>query len=89
MKDDSLPSRPLKEMESQVLVRGERTPDGSLPGIAFSDGYVWREQRKFAFTQLINLGFGKMDAIEEIIRKECNDICSRLEVVAKRLVNNS
>ena len=74
MKIDALPSRPLKEMESQVLVRGKRTPDGSLPGIAFSDGAIWREQRKFAFQQLINLGFGKQNSIEAVILNECDTI---------------
>ena len=74
MKIDALPSRPLKEMESQVLVRGRRTPDGSLPGIAFSDGTIWREQRKFAFNQLIALGFGKQNSIEAVILNECDTI---------------
>nr|APH81373.1 cytochrome P450 CYP3030A1 [Tigriopus kingsejongensis] len=80
IKEDAIPSRPLKEMESQALIRGKRNPDGSLPGIAFSDGVIWREQRKFAFQQLVNLGFGQNSSIEEVIRSESEDMIRMLKV---------
>ena len=73
----------MKEMESQVLVRGQRTPDGSLPGIAFSDGAIWREQRKFAFSQLINLGFGKASTLENVLGNECDFVNDNMRHFAK------
>lgn len=83
MKIDALPSRPLKEMESQALIRGERNPDGSLPGIAFADGTSWKDQRKFAFSQLISLGFGRNVDIEEVIRSECDAMVQKLKQTSK------
>ncbi|XP_059095755.1 cytochrome P450 2B4-like isoform X2 [Tigriopus californicus] len=83
MKMDALPSRPLKEMESQALIRGERNPDGSLPGIAFADGTSWKDQRKFAFTQLISMGFGRNVDIEEVIRLECDAMVQKLKESSK------
>ncbi len=52
--------------------------DGSIPGIIFSDGAVWREQHSFTLHTLRNLGFGKK-SMEDGILEEAVDLCGHLE----------
>ncbi len=52
--------------------------DGSIPGIMFSDGSVWREQRSFTLHTLRNLGFGRK-SMEDGILEEAVDLCGHLE----------
>ncbi len=40
---------------------------GNLPGVIFSGGRAWREQRKFMIEQMSNLGMGKNHTMDEII----------------------
>ncbi|XP_059087176.1 cytochrome P450 2C15-like [Tigriopus californicus] len=66
--------RPLL-FESQ---RPFRLDDGQIPGIAFSNGMNWVEQRRFTLHSLRDHGFGKTP-MEEIIDGQVERLCQDLE----------
>nr|AIL94128.1 cytochrome P450 CYP3032A1 [Tigriopus japonicus] len=66
--------RPLL-FESQ---RPFRLDDGQIPGIAFSNGSNWVEQRRFTLHSLRDHGFGKTP-MEEIIDEQVDRLCQDLE----------
>lgn len=53
-----------------------------LVGIAFAEGSLWSEQRRFALHTLRDLGFGKR-AFEDTIRDELRDLLSFFEQQSK------
>ncbi|TRY63592.1 hypothetical protein TCAL_08284 [Tigriopus californicus] len=52
--------------------------DGGEPGVIFSNGKHWSEQRRFALRTLRDFGFGKLK-MEEVIDEQVNQLCSALE----------
>ncbi|TRY72026.1 hypothetical protein TCAL_09973 [Tigriopus californicus] len=52
--------------------------DGGEPGVIFSKGKQWSEQRRFALRTLRDFGFGKQK-MEEVIDEQVNQLCSVLE----------
>nr|AIL94130.1 cytochrome P450 CYP3032C1 [Tigriopus japonicus] len=52
--------------------------DGGEPGVIFSNGKQWSEQRRFALRTLRDFGFGKQK-MEEIIDDQVSQLCSILE----------
>ncbi|XP_063236602.1 methyl farnesoate epoxidase-like isoform X2 [Bacillus rossius redtenbacheri] len=54
-----------------------RKPPGYPPGVVFTDGPLWREQRRFSLRQLRDLGLGRT-AMEEQLRREAREMVARL-----------
>lgn len=52
--------------------------DGGEPGVIFSNGKQWSEQRRFALRTLRDFGFGKQK-MEDVIDDQVNQLCSILE----------
>ncbi len=63
-----------------------RLSDGSIPGIFFSEGPTWREQRRFALSALRSLGFGKA-SMQGAVAEEAADLCGRLEAAGAHPVD--
>ena len=59
-------------------------------GIMFSEGPLWKEQRRFTLRQLRDLGFGKTSA-EDLIREEIHELVEAIRAASKadagRVVN--
>jgi len=51
---------------------------GRAPGIVFSNGFYWREQRKFLSKNLKDFGFGKL-SLETLLDEEVLNLCRHLK----------
>ncbi len=61
---------------------------GSLPGVVFSNGKTWEEQRQFFKETLVNLGMGKpTGTLLDIICQEQENFCDILAKRAKKQEN--
>ena len=49
-----------------------------MNGISFSQGKIWKENRKFFIVTLTNMGMGNKFKMDGIIQEECADFCSAL-----------
>ncbi len=62
-------------------IRGGMVKTGNeecLPGLVFSTGPTWVEQRRYALHTLRNLGFGK-NSMENMMNEEINEFCKHIE----------
>ncbi len=51
--------------------------EGQIPGVIFSSGSYWREQRRFLLKNLRDFGFGK-NSMESILQDEVSKLCTKL-----------
>ncbi len=64
-----------------AILRGGTVKSGTgrtIPGIIFSNGPNWVEQRRYALHTLRDLGFGKL-GMESLIMEEVQEICKHFE----------
>jgi len=58
------------------------TNKGRAPGIVFSNGTYWKEQRKFLAKNLKDFGFGK-SSLETLLDEQIQKLCDHLQSVSK------
>jgi len=51
--------------------------EGQVPGVIFTGGKYWREQRRFLLKNLRDFGFGK-SSMEAIFHDEASKLCKLL-----------
>ncbi len=66
--------------------RGGLVQGGGTPGVLFSSGRNWVEQRRYTLHTLRNLGFGK-NSMEDLVAEEASDLCDFLEGTGGRPVD--
>ena len=62
-------------------------PLNIFPGVVFTDGEFWREQRRFTIRQLRDMGFGKA-SIECQTMGEIRDLIDEIQIQAKSNPHN-
>ena len=72
---DVLSSRPIFVVPSLIRGAWDKT---NCPGILFSNGQNWMEQRRFTLQNLRNMGFGKA-GMEDIIAEDVKRLCQHFE----------
>ena len=56
--------------------------DLKIPGLLFTDGDVWEEQRRFTLRHLRDLGFGRTSS-ENLIQEEIHDVMDEIRTEAE------
>ena len=80
MKNDATASRPkispFQDMRPGAMVKGVMDKENSdwLPGLVFSRGQTWAEQRRFTLRVLRDFGFGK-SSMEDTLLDEVDKLC--------------
>ena len=77
--------RPPGAKAFNELTRGA-LEEGGTPGVLFSSGSNWVDQRRFTLHKLRNLGFGK-HSMEDVVAEESSDLCDFLEGVKEEPIN--
>lgn len=62
----------------QMFRRIGKSVHQDVPGVIFSSGQTWMEQRRFALSTLRDFGYGKQD-MEDIVAEEVSDLLAILE----------
>ena len=65
---------PINELRPGQWTLGKEQP-GMSPGVAFSQGRYWREQRRFLLRNLRDFGFGK-SSMEDTLLDEVEQLCN-------------
>ncbi len=78
MKHDSFQGRAFKHFYAFERIKG-LDQDGNIAGLAFSQGRLWRDQRKFVLQNLNDLGMGRKATLEDVIGQVAQDTCDLLE----------
>ncbi len=75
-------------IEYAAKERGSLDPGNpeKFPGVVFSSGRTWQEQRRFSLHALRDLGFGK-SGTEELAVEEVGELCAFLESTKSRPID--
>ncbi len=76
----------LKNWFFLIFLKISLLRDGSVPGIIFSQGPAWREQRRFALSALRSLGLGRL-SMGAVAEAEAADLCDHFESLRGRAVD--
>jgi cytochrome P450 len=81
-------SAPFQDLRPGGTIQGilDKENSGNVPGIIFSSGKAWADQRRFTLRVLRDFGFGK-SSMEDTLLDEVDKLCERIKKVAGSAVN--